>query len=96
MNLKFLEKFSKNLSKTGKIAEVFFLRLRFHHFHNSRITQNFNFEVSSNSKYQRLNQGFTATGRIENASFLDQTHGLMKQCRVQLYHHHQNEQFVQK
>ena len=29
MNLKFLEKFSKNLSKTGKIAEVFFLRLRF-------------------------------------------------------------------
>ena len=30
MNLNFLEKYLKNLSKTGKIVEVFFLRLRFH------------------------------------------------------------------
>ena len=29
MNLIFSEKYFKNLPKTGKIAEVFFLRLRF-------------------------------------------------------------------
>ena len=37
MNLKFLEKFEKNLAKTGKIAEEFFLRLRFHLMRQSEL-----------------------------------------------------------
>ena len=36
MNLKFLEKF-KNLPKTGKIAKVFFLRMRFHLMRQSEL-----------------------------------------------------------
>ena len=37
MNLKFSETFSKNLSKTGKITEVFFVRLRFHLMRQSEL-----------------------------------------------------------
>ena len=37
MNLKFSEKYFKNLPKTGKIAEVFFLRLRFHLMRQSEL-----------------------------------------------------------
>ena len=37
MNLKFLEKKFKNLPKTGKIAEVFFLRMRFHLMRQSEL-----------------------------------------------------------
>ena len=37
MNLKFSEKYFKNLPKTGKIAEVFFLRRRFHLMRQSEL-----------------------------------------------------------
>ena len=39
LNLKFLilEKCSKNLPKTGKIAEVYFLRIRFHLMRQSEL-----------------------------------------------------------
>ena len=37
MNLKFSENYFKNLPKTGKIAEVFFLRRRFHLMRQSEL-----------------------------------------------------------
>ena len=37
MNLKFSEKYFKNLPKTGKIAEVFLLRRRFHLMRQSEL-----------------------------------------------------------
>ena len=37
MNLMFSEKYFKNVRKTGKIAELFFLRLRFHLMRQSEL-----------------------------------------------------------
>ena len=51
--IKIFEKFSKNLSKTAKIAEVFFMRLRFHSMRQSelKVRAKRQFRVAKHSKF---------------------------------------------
>ena len=62
MNLKFLEKKFKNLPKTGKLAEVFFLRMRFHLMRQSelKVRANKQFLLVDNDA-QRIGDDFLIT-----------------------------------